>query len=199
MQKIVRFIVLAVVAGTLLPARPATAEPARFTLDPEHTSITFFVHHLGYADVAGMFRKAEGSFTFDQEAQELADLEVTIDTASVFTNHERRDEHLRGPDFFDVEAFPTMTFVGTDALATGDTTGTITGELTLLGVTRPVTLEATFNKAGRYPFGDEHYAIGIDATTTIRRSDFGMTYGVENDWVGDEVEIVLGLEAKRAE
>ena len=92
-----------------------------------------------------------------------------------------------------------MTFVGTGAEPTGETTGTIEGELTLLGVTRPVTLDATFNKAGRYPFGDEHYAVGVDATTTIRRSDFGMTYGVENDWVGDEVRIVLGFEARREE
>lgn len=194
-----RIVVLVAAVGVLASARGALAEPARYTLDPEHTSITFFTHHLGYADIAGMFLEAVGSFTFDEEARELSDLQVVIDTASVFTDHERRDEHLRGPDFLNVEEFPTMTFVGTGAEPTGADTGRIEGALTLLGVTRPVSLEATLNKAGRYPFGDEHYAIGIDATTTIRRSDFGMTYAVENGWVGDEIRIVLGFEAIREE
>lgn len=199
MNQIRSHVAIGSVLAALVAGGPAAAEPARFTLDPEHTSITFFVHHLGYADLAGMFLEAEGSFTFDEAARELSDLEVVIDTASIFTDHEARDEHLRSADFLNVAAFPTMTFRGTGAEVLGENRGRIEGELTLLGVTRPFTLEATLNKAARYPFGDEHYAVGIDATGTIRRSDFGMTYGVENDWVGDEIGIVIGFEAIRRE
>jgi polyisoprenoid-binding protein YceI len=189
-------------AGVLLAwlvVSPAKAEPAQFTLDPEHTSITFFTHHIGFADLAGMFLESEGSFTYDEETRELSNLEIVVDTESIFTNHEERDEHMRSPDFLNVEEFPEMTFVARSAEPLSETTGRITGELTLLGVTRPVTFEARLNKAGRYPFGDEHYAIGVDATGSIRRSEFGMTYAVENGWVGDEIRIVLGFEAKRQE
>jgi polyisoprenoid-binding protein YceI len=199
-----RYRTVAWIGGTgaflaLLTTGPAEAEPARFTLDPEHTSITFFTHHLGFSDIAGMFLESEGSFTYDEETRELSNLEVVVDTASIFTDHEKRDEHMRSPDFLNVEEFPQMTFVGRSAEPLSETTGRITGDLTLLGVTRPVTFEARLNKAGRYPFGDEHYAIGVDATGSIRRSDYGMTYAVENGWVGDEIRIVIGFEAKREE
>jgi len=187
-------------AGVLLVSASGvvSAEPRTFMLDPEHTSITFFVHHLGFADTAGMFLESTGSFVYDEETQELSDLEVVVQTASVFTGHEARDEHLRKADFLNVEAFPEMTFVGTSAEPLSDDHGTVTGELTLLGVTRPVTFEATLNRSGSYPYGDEHYAIGVDATGTIRRSEFGMTYAIEPPlYVGDEIEIRLGFEAIR--
>jgi polyisoprenoid-binding protein YceI len=188
---------LVLAAGWLLAAAPARSEPAYFTLDPEHTSITFFARHLGFADVAGMFLESEGSFTFDEETRELSNLRVVIKTDSVFTGHERRDEHLRGADFLNVEAFPEMIFEGRSAVPLTETTGQVTGDLTLRGVTRPVALDVRLNKAGRYPFLDEHYAIGVDATATIKRSDFGMTYGSE--WVGDDIRIILGFEAIRQE
>jgi polyisoprenoid-binding protein YceI len=176
---------------------PAAAEPAEFVLDPEHTSITFFVSHLGYADVAGMFLEASGSFRYDEAARELSDLRIVVETASVFTNHARRDEHLRGPDFLNVAKFPQMVFTGTGAEPLDERSGRVSGDLTLLGTTLPVTLDVWLNKAGRYPFLDEHYAIGIDARGTISRSAFGMTYGEE--WVGDEIRLVIGLEAIRRE
>jgi len=178
---------------------PAWAEPAEFALDPRHTSITFFVHHLGYADLAGMFLQSEGTFRYDEDSQQLSDLRVVVKTASVFTNDDERDGHLRSVDFLNTDEFPEMIFEGTAAEPLGADSGRITGDLTLLGVTRPMTLEATLNKAERYPFGDEHYAIGIDATGTIKRSDFGMTYGADNGWVGDEIRFVLGFEAIRQE
>lgn len=184
---------------TLFASNPSRAEMADYVLDPEHISIAFFTHHLGFADVAGLFLEAEGSFRYDEASQQLEDLRVVIETTSVFTNHERRDGHLRSADFLDVEAFPEMTFEGRSAEPLSATTGTVSGDLTLLGVTRPVTLDVTLNKAARYPFLDQHYAIGIDAIGTIRRSDFGMTYGVEGDWVGDEIRLVIGFEAIRQE
>ena len=188
---------LVLALGWLVAPTPAQSEPARFVLDPEHTSITFLVQHLGFADVAGMFLESEGSFTYDEETRELSDLRVVIKTDSVFTNHERRDQHLRSADFLNVEAFPEMIFEGRSAEPFTETTGQVTGDLTLRGVTRPVALDVRLNKAGRYPFLDQHYAIGIDATATIKRSDFGMTYASE--WVGDDIRIILGFEAIRQE
>lgn len=180
-----------------LTIRSARAEMADFTLDTEHISIAFFTHHLGFADVAGLFLEAEGSFRYDEATQQLADLRVAIQTDSVFTNHEDRDDHLRSEEFLNVEEFPEMIFEGRSAEPLTATTGRVSGDLTLLGVTRPVTLGVTLNKAGRYPILDEHYAIGVHATGALRRSDFGMTYGLADNWVGDEIRLVIGFEAIR--
>ncbi len=183
---------VALVAG----AQPARAEPARYRLDPEHLSIGFLVRHIGYADVLGQFLRAQGSFVFDEAARTVSDIQVTIDAASVFSNHEARDQHVRKPEFLDVPQFPTIVFVGSSAMATGPDTGRIAGELTIRGVTRPVTLDVTLNKTGLYPYID-NYVAGVSARTTIRRSEFGMTYAVENGWVGDEVDVIIELEAIR--
>jgi polyisoprenoid-binding protein YceI len=190
-------LLLMLTLGGIGATAPARAEPAEFVLDPEHTSITFFTHHLGYADIAGMFLEGGGSFRFDEATSELSEVRIVVPTASVFTNHQRRDQHLRSSDFFNVEEFPEMVFVGRSAEPLGERTGRVTGDLTLRGVTRPLTLEVRLNKAGRYPFLDEHYAIGIDASGTIRRSEFRMTYG--EGWVGEEIRIVIGFEAIRQE
>jgi polyisoprenoid-binding protein YceI len=183
-------------AGLMAWSQPTLAEPARYRLDPEHLSIAFLVRHIGYADVLGKFLKAEGSFTFDEEARIVSAIRVTIDAASVFSNHKARDEHTRKADFLDVPQFPTITFVGTGATATGANSGKVTGDLTIRGVTRPVTLDVTLNKTGLYPYVD-NYVAGVSARTTVRRSEFGMTYAVENGWVGDEVAVIIELEAIR--
>lgn len=175
----------------------AKAEAAEFVLDPTHTYITFFVSHIGYSDMSGMFLESSGSFSYDEKAQELKNATVTIKTDSVFTNHEKRDEHLKGSDFLNSSEYPEMTFVATEAKKISDTEGTLTGDLTLLGVTKPVTLDVRLNKAGNYPFGDGHYAVGIDATGSFKRSDFGMSYGVDGNIVGDEIKLVIGLEGIR--
>lgn len=179
----------------LIPAA-ALAEPQRFEFDPSHLSIVFNADHIGYGNTWGMFLRAEGGFMFDEEANMVSDLTATIDAASVFTNDERRDDHLRNDDFLATETHPEITFTMTEAVAETDTTGTITGDLTMLGETRPVTLDVTLNKVGAYPFGD-NYVVGVTAKTTIRRSEWGMTYAVENGFVGDEVPIVIELEAIR--
>ena len=186
------------VAGTLTFApTDSRAEPAAFVFDPAHTYITFFVSHIGYADLAGMFLESEGTFSYDEEAKELKSATITVKTESVFSNHEKRDEHLRGADFLNASEFPEMTFVATGSEKLSDTEGKVTGDLTLLGVTKPITLDVTFNKAGNYPFGDGHYALGFDATGSFKRSDFGMSYGVDGDIVGDEIKLVIGVEGIR--
>ena len=115
----------------------------------------------------------------------------------VHTNHKARDEHLRGRDFLWAEKYPVITFIGREARATGERTGVITGDLTLRGVTRPVSVEVVWNKTGAYPFGDHHEAIGLSARARILRSDFGMDYAVANGWVGNEVELIFEFEARR--
>ena len=179
-----------------LVATPALAEPRDYVIDKSHFSVVFNVDHIGYAPTWGMFLDGEGGFTFDEETRVLSDLRVSIDPASVFSNDDRRDEHLRNADFLNVDAHPTITFVMTGAEEKTERTGTVTGDLTMLGVTRPVTLDVTWNKSGPYPWGNT-YAIGISASTTIKRSDFGMTYAVENGLVGDEVPLQIDLEAIR--
>ena len=188
--------------GLLLSTTAAHAEFREYRLDPEHTSIGFLVHHIGYADTLGMFTEMSGSFAYDEAAPAVKDVVVEVDAASIFSNSEARDEHARGADFLDVADHPTIRFVGRDATPTGERTGTITGDLTLRGVTREVTFDLTLNKAGRYPFdpsggGEPPYVVGVSARGTIDRSDFGMTYAVEPGWVGDEVELIVEFEAIR--
>jgi polyisoprenoid-binding protein YceI len=194
-MRYLRALGVAAVAGLLGLSAPAQAEPRDYVMDKEHFAIAFMVHHLGLADTVGMFREASGSFTFDDETGELSDVVITVQTDSVFTNHEDRDEHLRGPDFLNVGEYPTMTFTAEDAVKTGGDTAKVKGKLTLLGTTKPLTLDVTYNGARDYPFGDGHHAIGISARGTVTRSDYGMTYAVDNDLVGDEIELIIEFEA----
>ncbi|MGI9435097.1 MAG: YceI family protein [Geminicoccaceae bacterium] len=188
--------VLLMVAVALNPSE-TKAEPAEFVLDPTHTYITFFVSHLGYSDMSGMFLESSGSFSYDEETKALENATITVKTDSVFTNHGKRDEHLKSADFLNTSEFPEMTFVATQSEKISDTEGKITGDLTLLGVTKPIILDVRLNKAGNYPFGDGHYAVGVDATGSFKRSDFGMSYGVDGNIVGDEIKLVLGFEGIR--
>ncbi len=187
---------LVVVAGT-----PAAAEPYHYRLDPDHLSIAFKTHHIGFADTIGLFRTASGSFVFDETVPAVSEVRIEVQAASVFTNHERRDAHLRGGDFLAVDAHPVIRFAADSVTVTGPRTGTVTGDLTLLGVTRPVTLDLTWNKSGRYPFavggGEPNYVVGVSVRGTITRSEFGMTYAAANGWVGDEVQLLIELEAIR--
>lgn len=182
----------------LLVTTPALAEPALYEIDPAHFSIVFNANHIDYGRTWGMFLKGSGSFMFDEDAKTLSDLTVEIDTTSVFSNDERRDGHLRSADFLDTESHPLATFTMTSYEALSDTDGTITGDLSLRGVTKPVTLDVTLNKIGPYPWGS-NYVVGVTATTTINRSDFGSTYALEGNLVGDDIPLVFDVEAIRQE
>lgn len=182
--------------GAALP-QPAQAAPERYVIDPSHMAIAFLVSHMGFARTMGQFTEAEGSFIFDDAKPSVSDIDVRIAAASVDTHHQARDEHLRKEEFLWVEKYPDITFRGTGAEQTGPRTGRIMGDLTIRGVTRPVTLDVTWNKSGEYMMGDKHWAAGISARTTIKRSDFGMTYALQGGAVGDEVDIILEFEAIR--
>lgn len=174
----------------------ASAEPARYEIDPEHFSIVFSAGHIGYGAVWGMFLNGSGSFVFDEAAKTVEDLTVEVEAGSVFSNLEARDEHLRSDQFLSAEAHPVVTFTMTEAVAETETTGTITGDLTLRGQTHPVTLDVTLNKVAPYPWGD-NYVVGITAQTTLTRSEWGMTYGVDGDLVADDIAMTIELEAIR--
>lgn len=192
-----------VAALTLLVAQslsvPARAEPREFTIDPDHFGISFRVRHIGYADTLGLFLKASGSFVYDESTRTLQNARVVVDTASVFSNHTKRDNHLRDDDFLDVETHPEAVFVAGGLTLDENGTGTLTGSLTLLGKTRPVELAVRLNKAADYPFplGLARYTLGISASTTLRRSEWGMDYAVANGLVGDDVHMSVEIEANR--
>lgn len=182
-----------------LASGPAAAQAARYEIDPEHLSIGFLVHHLSYARVLGMFRSAKGSYSYDEKTGALSDVRIEVETGSVFTNHRKRDDHLKGPDFLNSGEFPKMTFTAASAQPGADKSFQINGNLELLGRSAPMTLQATVNKIGQYELGTfrKPYVMGISARGSLKRSAHGMSYGLDNNWVGDEVSMIIELEAHR--
>lgn len=177
-----------------LGALSVQAEPRTYDIDPDHAAVAFTVDHIGFAKTLGQFLKTSGSFVYDEETRELGEVTVDVDAASVFSNHKARDNHIVGKDFLWVEKSPTITFRANGGTATGDTTGTVTGDLTIRGETRPITLDVMLNKAGAYPFGHKKHTLGISAKGLIKRSEWGMTYAL-GGIVGDEVELIIEIEA----
>ena len=186
--------------ANLLAVAPARAEAARYDIDPDHLTLAFLVDHIGYAKVLGMFRSAKGSFRFDETNATLTAVRIEVDTASVFTNERKRDEHLKGPDFLNSREFPRMVFTADTARRTGDRTFDIAGQLEVLGKAQPLTLKATWNKSAESPLGGlgrKPYVMGVSARGTFKRSAYGMNYAVANGWVGDEVALIIEFEAIR--
>lgn len=180
-------------AAALAPAQAADT----FAIDPDHTNIIFAVGHFGYSRVIGQFQEFEGSFVFDQDDVTRSSVEVTVMADSADTDHEARDKHLKSPDFFNAVEFPEVTFTSTAVEKTGDNTGRITGDLTLLGVTKPVTLDVTFNKIAPHPLPNYNGVVvaGFTARTTIKRSDWGMSKFTPA--LGDEVELWIEAEGHK--
>jgi len=187
-------VLAAAMASSALQAAPAT-----YRIDPEHFSIAFLVEHAGYEKLIGQFTKAEGEFVYDEEARTLQSGHVDVRADSVFSNHDKRDAHVRSGEFLNAKAYPLVRFVAKQYRSTGAAGGILTGDLTLLGQTHPVQLQVTLNKAAAYPFGHRKYTLGVSATATIRRSQWGMTYAVENGLVGDEVKLLFEFEALRGD
>lgn len=182
-------------------AGPVQAQAARYEIDPDHLAIGFLVDHVGYAKVLGMFRSAHGSYSFDESRGALADVRIEVDTASVFTNQRKRDDHLKGADFLNSAEFPRMTFTAAGAKRTGERSFEIAGQLELLGKSQPLTLQASWNKSADSPLGGmfsrKTYVMGVSARGSFKRSAYGMNYAVANGWVGDEVALIIEFEAVR--
>jgi len=175
----------------------AHAAPERYVLDPEHTTIAFLIEHLGFAGTLGRFGESSGAFTWDPDARELTDVRIVVATESVDTDHEGRDEHVRGKDFLQVSRYPEMIFESAGPIALESDAVRVDGELSLRGEKRPLSLDVTLNKAGRYPFGHRSETVGLSARGTLLRSEYGMEYAIGNGFVGDEVALIIEVEALR--
>lgn len=184
--------IFAFALASLLLAAPAYAAPEKYTFDPLHTQIVFKVSHLGFSKSQGRFTKFDGGFTFDKEKPTASSIDVTIDANSINMMSAEWDDHLKQENFFNVKKFPTITFKSKKVTVTGENTGNIAGDLTILGVTKPVDLDVEFNKLGQHPMSKAQVA-GFSATAYFKRSDFGMNYGVEMG-LGDDVTIEIQVE-----
>lgn len=170
-----------------------SAATETYTIDPTHTYPHFAVSHLGFSTMRGRFDKSSGKLTIDRAAK-VGSVEVTIETASLSTGLKKRDAHLRSPDFFNTVEFPKVTYKSTAVKFNGDTPTTVEGNLTLLGVTKPVTLAITAFKCGKNPMNQKAMC-GIDATANMKRSNFGMNYALPG--VGDNLKLTIEVEAYR--
>ena len=160
-------------AATPATAIKAPALPQHWELDLSHTRIGFEVEHLGYSTTMGRFNKADGAVHYDIKNPNDTTMRFSIDTDSIDTGWDARDEHLRGEDFFDSEKYPTMTFESTKVNFINPQQATVTGNFTLLGKTKPLTLNVTLKKIAVSPMTKEP-VIGFRATGTIDRTEFGM-------------------------
>jgi polyisoprenoid-binding protein YceI len=172
---------------------------ATWSFDNSHSSIGFSVRHLMISKVRGHFNQWGGTFDYDEADPTRAKLSVRIDAASIDTRDEKRDAHLRSPDFFDVEKFPALTFESTKVERDGDDF-VVTGDLTIHGVTRAVQLKVESLGQTKDPWGGQR--AGFSASTSISRKDFGMSFNMALETggvlVGDKVDIGIEIEAVRA-
>jgi len=194
---IARMVRAALATFSLLTVWPtlAQAEPARWNVDPEHSTIEFRVVHMLVSKTTGHFTEYQGFIDMDAEAETVKAIEAAIKTTSVNTNHAKRDAHLRNADFFDVEKYPTMTYRMKQYQKTADGYQAV-GELTLHGVTKDITLTGNFNGVAKDPRGN--LRAGFNAEGKLNRKDFGMVWSKSLDGgglvVGDEVLIKLDIE-----
>jgi polyisoprenoid-binding protein YceI len=179
-----------------MTAHTATAVRA-FEIDRSHSEVDFQVRHL-LSKVRGRFNDFSGAIEFDREQPERSQVDVTIQAASIDTGEPDRDKHLRTADFFDVETFPTLTFVSTSVTPRGRNSYDVAGNLTIHGVTQPVVLPATFLGAATDPWGNTK--LGFEAELTLNRKDFGLIWNAALETggflVGDEVKVTLSIQAK---
>ena len=167
---------------------PAVKAGEMYTLDKSHTQIKFSVNRGGWTRIAGWFEKFDGSINFDQKNVTTSSVEANIQASSINTGFARRDAHLRSPDFFNSKEFPTIKFKSTSIKQTSDKAGRMTGNLTMLGVTKPITLDVVFNRKANHPRNNRVFS-GFSAKGKLNRSDFGMSYILRA--VSDEVLIEI--------
>lgn len=163
-----------------------------YKIDPAHTSIVFKVSHLGFSNTYGMFPGVEGTFVVDEAKPANGSVELKIKTDSVNTHNEKRDQHLRNADFFNSKVNPLITFKSTSIKPAGKNKFKVTGDLSLNGVTKSVTLDMTRNRTGQDPWGGTR--TGFDGMIKVKRSDYKMNFMQGENAVGDEVELMLSVE-----
>jgi polyisoprenoid-binding protein YceI len=191
-----------ILAVLLIGASPlaAVAAPETFTIDPIHTHVGFTVDHLGLAKIHGRFDKSSGKFAIDRAAKS-GSVDLAVETASVDTNDSdkgararSRDEHLRSVDFFNAAEFPRMVYKSSKVVFAGDNPAAVEGTLTLLGVTKPVTLTIERFRCNPATVTAKERC-GGDATAKVKRSEFGMSRGIPS--IGDDIALTLGFEGDK--
>ena len=189
-------------AALVLAVVPLAANAASegFTIDPLHSSVLFAIDHLGLSTIHGRFDKFAGKFSIDRAAKK-GEVELTIDTASVDTNdndkgsrQRSRDEHLRSADFFNAAEFPKMTYKSTNVVFSGDNPATVEGNLTLLGVTKPVSIKLERFKCNPATATAKERC-GGDGTGKVKRSEFGMNRGIPG--ISDEMVLTVSFEGNK--
>lgn len=185
-------VTLVISCFTLALMATANGKALDYEFDTVHSQIIFKVNHLGYSNSYGKFRAFDGTLSFDANDWSTAKTEVSVNTKSIDLENKKWNDHMRNADFFDVGQFPTMTFKSTKLEKISENTGKLHGDLTILGTTQPITLDLTLNQAGIHPMSEQPH-VGFSATGTIKRSEFGMIYGVPA--VGDDVHIIIEVEA----
>lgn len=179
-------------AAVAATAFAATASAANYTIDPNHTQATFSFQHLGLSTFNGKIPAKSGTVALDS-AQNIGSVEVVFDLKGIATGVPDFDEHLRSADFFQVEKHPTAVFKSNKVTFNGETPASVAGNLTIKGITKPVTLKVTsFKCVDQHPM-EKTPACGANATASIKRSDFGMTYALPA--VLDEIKLEVGIEA----
>ena len=193
MRIVLASLALLAIAGAAQAAPSADAKKAptgSYSMDPRHSLIVFAIPHLGITDYYGRFDHVTGSLSFNSGAPEKSSVSVTIDMTSLDVPSKELVSELSGTGVFNAEKFPTATFKSTSVVRTGANSGTITGDLTLHGVTKSVTLDATFGGLTTDPFSGAD-DIGFHATTMVKRTDFGLTGMVWESIVGDDVKLTI--------
>ena len=189
---------IAIAIATMV-ALPVRAHADSWQIDPAHTNVEFTVRHMMISNVKGQFQKTAGTITANGNDPASAKIDVTIDASSIDTRVQRRDAHLKSPDFLDVAKYPAITFKSTKVEAAGPNKWKVTGDLTIHGVTKPVVLEVEGSGAPIQVMGNTR--AGASATAKIKRSDFGLSWNKALEsggvLVGDEVAISIDVEAVR--
>lgn len=183
---------IAVIALSAPLVTPVAAAEDVYNIDPVHSQPMFAVKHIGFSIQRGSFGKATGKVTLDRSAKKGA-IDVSIDTTSIKTIDPRLDTHMKGEDFFNVSVYPTMTFKSSRVIFDGDRVVGAEGELTMIGVTKPVSLKVENLVCGDHPVNKKPMC-GAEVTTAIKRSEWGMKYGTPKA-VSDDVEISIPIEA----
>ncbi|WP_149194233.1 YceI family protein [Luteimonas suaedae] len=178
-----------------LAAAPALAAPVTYQIDPNHTDVVAQWNHLGFSNPIIHFGDVDGAIVYDADDVSASSVEVTLPLSGLNSHVEKFDQHLRSDDFFDAANHPEATFRSTAVESAGEGKLKVTGDLTIKGISKPVVLDVTLNEMGPHPM-TKREAIGFDATTTVKRTDFDL--GMHAPHVGDEVQLRITTEASVA-
>ena len=184
-------------AGLLAGCSSAALAADTYKVDPNHAWVFFSINHAGWSNAMGLFHTVAGSIMFDKDDVSKSTVSIQIDAASIDTNYDQRNKDLNSPDFLNTAEFPAITFDSTSVEKTGDKTGKVTGNMTIIGVTQPVTLDVTWSGVEQpFPWAPDVMRTGFTATGTIKPADFGMAKVAEYG-LGPDIQLTVNLEAEK--